>query len=208
MAGIAVIVVIFGGVEGLKAIKSVFGSIFSLKTLTIIMFIITVYLTIAFFTRLAPFKKYSAEIYYTCSKNADGKNDGGCVAINLKQLQALPKNATSYNTLEDCQKDIIGGGACKQYWKCEADNSGIYTGKVVQCNDLFDEGGVSCAFSNKQSALINCSNFTYECDKSDPNKPSCKQINYDNIPYNETVYQDTNQNLALSKCQASCVAPT
>ena len=207
IGAVILLTIVFGGVQGLNAVRGMFSSIFSLKTLTIILFVLTVYLVAAYFTRIPPFKKYTGEVYYTCSKNVDGDNDGGCVAINLKTLQSLPKDATSYNTLSDCQKDIAGGGACKQYWRCEADTSGWYTGKVVQCHDLFDEGGVPCVFSNKQSAMISCSNFTYECDKplstSADAKPSCKQINYD-MAGNQVVYQDTNKDIALSKCQAEC----
>lgn len=189
------------------------SKIINVRIFAVIFVILAVYSILAYVLYLPPYTKYIPPTYYTCAKNAAGENNGGCVAIDTAQLNALPAppQATSYNNLADCQKDIATGNACQQYWACVADTtSGLYTGAVKQCPNL-----IECPLSSQTAAQTACSNFTYKCNTtavpaSGTTKASttyaCQQINYDAVPNGEVVYQNPVQATALEQCTAACHA--
>ena len=194
---------LFGGETASKAI----GSIFSIKLFTVILVLITAYIVVAYIARFEPFPVYVAPVYYTCATNSAGENIGGCVKIDQDQLNALPKNVSSYNTLAACQADINSGNGCQQYWRCTATGpNNLYTGGATQCVGAFDTNNDPCPYVSQNAAQNACTNFTFYCNQTTPSAPVCTQINFDAVPSGEVVYQANTLSAAQSKCAAACVA--
>lgn len=159
----------------------------------------------------------SGQQYWICQTNSGGFNTGLCSTTDATTAASLKSQGQDvFDTQELCENAVSSGARCQQYWKCDTDSSGLYTGTTTQCLALVDKDGMACPYSGQGQAVAVCQDFVYRCDRSSTTDSSgdvtptatCDRINPDQASPNDEVYHGSSPVNAESNCTGKCVPST